>query len=234
MTNMRYVIGLLAFITFMHCDAQIGINYRYQNLNPSLWEEQTKIPNLYNSTHDFGIDYWFRLKNYRVEFSPEVFMTRAKTVEANTNNTFNSIGIATNTNVYIFDFVGDCNCPTFSKDGNLFTKGFYVSVNPTIEFQQNEFQEETVVVQDVSRVVLGIAIGAGVDIGITDLITISPYIRYKYLPSTSWTGDVTSSQLPADPSQKFAMSYPQFGLRLGFRPDYIREQNKFKKRRRRR
>ncbi|GLR16303.1 hypothetical protein GCM10007940_09180 [Portibacter lacus] len=208
---------------------QIGLQFRYSSLNVEEWTDATKEADLFKNNFDFGIDYWLRLKEYRVEFNPELYTSRASTEGNSANYKSEVYGLSTNTNFYIFDFIGDCNCPTFSKDGNFFTKGFFISATPMVEYHTKKAES----VDDgpelkVNNTYFAGAIGAGVDIGLTDLITITPYIRYKLTPNVSWDGLSQFEGMENVEDEKFLLKQLQFGVRLGFRPDYIREQNKYR------
>ncbi len=229
---MKYVFTSIIFFYIISAHAQLGINFRYQNMNPSLWKEQANINNLFASNYELGLDYWLRLKNYRIEFMPELFASRSGTNTQNINYSFQSVGIAANTNFYIFDFIGDCNCPTFSKDGNFFSKGFFLSLAPILEYQQKQLKFDFENNKFDNDLNFAFSIGAGLDIGILDLITISPFVRYKMFPSISWNGFAEAHSLVNQTDKSYNINYLQLGLRLGFRPDYIREQNKFKNKRR--
>lgn len=226
------IAQIVVLSLFLHTvSAQIGLNFRYGDMNPQLWEAQSSTERLFASTYDIGIDYWFRLKNYRVEFMPEIYTSVSKTANESSEYRYTGYGLASNVNIYLFDFEGDCGCPTFSKDGNFITKGFYLSVAPFIQNNNKAEWSEGDTRTKVSSLSYGGSIGAGIDIGIRDLITLSPYIRYKFVPVDSWSG-FQAANSSSIPDENINTSYIQVGLRLGFRPDYVREQNKFKKRRR--
>ena len=217
---------------FFTAKSQFGVNFRYANMNPQHWENQTGIHNMFDQTYDFGVDYWFRLKNYRIEFTPELYYSRSSTTAAPLHLDQSSFGFSGNTNFYIFDIIGDCDCPTFSKDGNFLTKGFFLSAAPIFEYNSKEATHDEDLVELLDNdYLLGFSVGAGVDIGILDLLTITPYIRYKVLPSSKWD-DLQFAQSPMVEDESTVVNYLQFGVRLGFRPDYVREQNKFRRRRR--
>lgn len=56
--------------------AQFGVSARIQNNSNKAWnnnyqEVSDTSQNLLNRSYEFGINYWFRLKNYRLEFLPD-------------------------------------------------------------------------------------------------------------------------------------------------------------------
>jgi hypothetical protein len=73
-------------------------------------------------SNGFGlsVDYWFRLKNYRVEFSPEIGFLKGDhslllTSGDNPSLSWSQLFVLANVNIYPFDIEGDCNCPTLWK-----------------------------------------------------------------------------------------------------------------------
>ena len=61
-----------------------------------------------------------------------------------------------------------------------------------------------------------------------DLLTITPYIRYKFQPMQKWAG-FNEWHGSSNADESFLNSYLQFGLRFGFRPDYVRQQRRFRR-----
>ncbi|MBK8563799.1 MAG: hypothetical protein IPN76_10775 [Saprospiraceae bacterium] len=94
------------------------------------------------------------------------------------------LGLHFNTAIYIFDLASDCNCPTFSKDGNTFGKGFFLEVSPGVSFLSNRFAGEAGLLPYYPKnsVALGGSLGAGLDIGLTDLFDY-PLARFFHYPS---------------------------------------------------
>jgi hypothetical protein len=188
----KTILILIVLIGFCAIsEAQFGINIRY--VNPSLSNEQYSV-NI-KSGYGIGADYWFRLKNKRIEFMPEVGYEKYN-IEDIADTEMSNIYLMLKTNFYLLNFNEDCNCPTFSKEGNTITKGFYLFLAPEIKI----FTSKTSDVKESDTVIGGI-IGAGLDIGISDRLTITPNIGYEL---TSGIDD-------------FEYSTIQFGLRMGFR-----------------
>ena len=227
---MKIIYIVLLSLFTLPLFGQAGISTSYQNVNPKLWKSWTGQQNLFDDSYEFGIDYWFRLKNYRVEFTPQVYHYRWSTETPNyVGYRLRSTGFAANTNLYIFDFIGDCDCPTFSKDGTFISKGFHLSLAPVVEYLSLEnFTDIAGEGTEDKMVVYGIKVGAGLDIGINDLLTLTPFVRYKYMPSVDWEG-LAAINIDENAEYETAnLGFLQFGVRLGLRPDYVREQNKYR------
>lgn len=222
---MKNIIAFLFILATANAFGQIGVSLRYQSMNPIQWEEQSNL-DLFNTGFEVGIDYWTRLKEYRMEFLSEVYWGNTRTSFEDDTYKMNVYGLGITSNIYIFDFFGDCDCPTFSKEGNFFSKGFFLSVTPG-----TEFQFKSAINKDISdsQLVFTGAIGAGVDIGILDLVTLTPYLRYKFIPNVKWNG-FSQAHNGAEEDSGFISNYLQFGVRMGLRPDYVKSQRRFSRR----
>lgn len=236
---MKQTILLLTFFLITNLAfAQFGITGRYHFNKAPDWVPigETDSSNPYQFLGDgwsVGIDYWVRLKNYRVEFLPELNVAQFKS-EPNAkipgvesfSNQFYSFFL--NTNFYLFDFLGDCNCPTFSKQGQLLKKGFFVQLSPGISYLQNKvsINQEAAIFFDKSYAssdwAVNIGAGVGLDIGLSDFVTITPIIGLRYFPVAKWDKLHTYSGILEEQTHIEESSIWQLsaGARLGFRLDY--------------
>lgn len=193
--------GLLFFVLSSTLSAQYGINLGYKTFSAPGWEnsidrissDNGEVQQPLSSGLSFGIDYWFRLKNKRIEFLPELNYSRFAQTWSNNesatgkiSSTFYSLYL--NTNFYIFDLAGDCDCPTFSKDGDIMKKGFFVQVSPGLSLVQNKYDDLVEQEQkSASAFTPSIGIGAGLDIGLSDFLTITPIVSYRYHFGVEWS-----------------------------------------------
>ena len=209
--------------------AQIGLSIAYKNLTASAWEDnisrinstigEQQVP--LDNGWALGVDYWFRLKNTRIEFLPELnystFSQDWSTSEATTGSiSSNFLSFYFNTNFYIFDMAGDCDCPTFSKDGDIMKKGFFIQVSPGLSWLSNEYNNLiNNTKQDDSTIVPSIGVGAGLDIGVSDLLTITPIISYRYHFGAEWTDFHTyfEDQVLLEEDNTTSIAVLSFGLR---------------------
>lgn len=222
---------LLSFcfaFSVLYSFAQIGITAGYTSLEAPEWEFQfqqefgTENQLLANGNR-VGINYWLRLKKIRLEFFPSIEYANygsqignsASTNEINYDARF--IGGFFHTRVYLFDFINDCNCPTFSKQNETFKKGFFLQLSPGYEFFTTEIRTRTGDTRSEnsssdSRLSLGAAIG--LDIGISDFLTLTPMVRASYL------SDVDGDHLMSDEviGDDFSNIYQFFaGINVGLR-----------------
>jgi hypothetical protein len=165
-----------------------------------------------------GVDYWFRLKNTRIEFLPTLSFGRISG-RADSGNDFiaQKIQIASfffNTNFYLFDMAGDCDCPTFSKEGNTLQKGLFFQVSPGVSYFR--YGIETVEgEQTSSEIAFGAGAGAGFDLGVSDFLTLTPFAGLRYYPRVDgWAGDI-----PNVGDTGSSLLQTLLGIRVGLRLD---------------
>lgn len=228
MKKATLVCGLL--LTCASVFAQFGITSRYQINEAKDWKityaDQT-TEKILGDAPAIGVDYWFRLKNYRVEFLPElsfsnynnkfqIFENISREVNINTYNLF------LNTNFYVFDFLGDCDCPTWSKQGSFAQKGFFLQVSPGVSYFQQEVKTERPASFESNALALSLGVGMGLDIGITDLITFTPMVGARYFPKVEWASldQFDDGLLIKIKNPESSISQLYAGARLGFRFDY--------------
>jgi|GEM_PF-191152 len=231
--NMNTLKVLVCFFLFVNVSsAQFGASVRYSQNTAKNWnsiyqtfsEDETK---LFDSGLEFGLNYWFRLKNYRVEFLPEISYASLKSenlvnVRAN-SHALTSYNFNFNVQIYALDFEGDCNCPTWSKDGDLIKKGFYWLLSPGISKHNisSKFLLEDENIEDTSITSFRLGAGLGLDIGINDFLTVSPFAIYNINFGNNWENQTTTydSSLPSE-NNSSSINQLQVGMRVIFRPDY--------------
>ena len=225
---MKSILSLFAacFLT-LSTFAQFGINAGYKSLNAPDWDDQT--PNDFVSDgFKVGLDYWFRLKNYRVEFTPEISYSQFESshdlgVADGQLSTYNLrfIGLHANTNIYVFDFEGDCDCPTWKKDGGIFQKGFFLQVSPGISRVETEFENSFSGDQSQSETIFSLGIGAGLDIGVHPIVTITPLVNFHRYFDLNWENLFNSLSATDNFETENSSSINQWflGLKVGIRLD---------------
>jgi hypothetical protein len=218
---------LILLILFTVCTlsiAQVGLRTNYQSVRYNPWEYLTsnQAPQIAYSGngYSFGVDYWFRLKDQRIEFFPEVNYSRQLALGINEkSHVLQSYALEFNTHFYFMDFFDDCDCPTWSKTNDWFQKGFFISVSPGVQYFQYPEINELI---SFNQIVGSLSLGTGVDIGFSDLITLTPFLKWRHFFVPEWTGlsSVVESNPNIDPSfESRYFNQIQVGLRLGFRFD---------------
>ena len=129
------LVFLWCFICAYSLSAQFSASYSY-NINSTDWQDQYAETHadhdVFLTTHEAGLAYWFKLKQKRVEFHPGVIYGTSSTNDESGANIadWQSFYLSVPIQIYPMDLEGDCNCPTFSKDGGFIKKGFFVFIAP--------------------------------------------------------------------------------------------------------
>jgi hypothetical protein len=224
---MRFLF-VLAFFTLstsvLH--AQFGINASYRFNDATDWQLQRigdtdrNIDILANGPA-FGVDYWFRLKNVRIEFLPELNYAQFTTDEIlDFEASYYSFFL--NTNFYVFDFKGDCDCPTWSKEGPTLEKGLFLQLSPGVSYMEQAVNDDRTLLES-SAFSFSVGAGIGFDIGVSDFFTVTPMVGARYFLPTTWEDlDTLDTEAPGFTVETNESANLQFhaGLRLGFRFDY--------------
>lgn len=212
--------------------SQFGFRVKYNNQALPGWEPKVTLltksdQSVLKSGYEAGVDYWFRLKKRRVEFMPELAYGYGTTT-FNDSQDLSSLDLQQlwanmHIQLYALDLEGDCNCPTFSKQGSGINKGLFFHITPGIGWYQSKAAYtvgDTYSTFNNSGSVFRIGGGIGLDIGFSDLLTVTPQISY-YLTS-EMASRLNGKGAPAEETTASYSKQLQFSLRFGFRPDYGR------------
>ncbi len=236
---LQTIIFFIGLIFIGHsATAQIGIRAKYlkngiDNDQAKLISELGFIDDALSTGYGLGVDYWFRLKTTRIEFLPELGFNYSQTdleaVAGKASIDYNHIYFNLNTRIYPMDFEGDCDCPTFSNQSTLIKKGFYFELSPGVGYYTSHYdtslptvinpEGETITAsEDAISYKIGLAVG--LDIGVSNLLTINPYAMYNY----HFGREYANSVIRLNPNilvdiQGSNMSQVELGLRFAFRFD---------------
>lgn len=220
MKKLLLALGLVFFASQSFC--QLSLVGGYKTFNPDGWNDEF-IALLNHEPYPMagwqvGLNYWFRLRKRRIEFAPELSYARFQMNFETGILEHAAIGFHFNTDFYVFDLAGDCNCPTFSKDGNFFSKGFFVELSPGVTVVSNQVQSTGTIAENTegTDVAFGGAVGAGLDLGFSDLFTITPLVRLHYYPDFDWDYDLNPANMQTDLKQlflglRFRLHFKEFG-----------------------
>lgn len=223
------VCGLFA----ANANAQFGITALYQSSQDDFTSITTPSGGILQNGYEIAADYWFRLPTKRIEFMPTVsFGKYDNVVMVNPNASgfaeplsldYNAteIGFQFKTNFYLFDFGTDCNCPTWGKQGPALHKGFFIQLAPGVShFRVNSTFTELDRTQQSNHTFFNLGIGAGIDFGLSNLVTITPLVSYRYnLNGVAWNAfDAPCDQCDQLPTEG-RISALQAGIRVGIRLD---------------
>lgn len=227
--KIRVGIMLLILLVGGNLAGQLGVNATY-NLNDSPnWQiidlSNNSFTELPGSGVGFGVDYWIPLRGARIELLPELNYARyqATAVDLGTlGSQFFSFFLKAN--LYLLDLQGDCQCPTFSKSGSTLSKGFFLQITPGVTYLDTDIQMFNGSRLLATALLPSIALGGGVDLGISDLLTLTPFGGLRLFPAANWQG--LEESLRFDPSlgnrqvsNVGNLTQIFLGLRLGLRFD---------------
>ncbi len=215
-SNMTHRLLLLGFLLLpVLASSQIGINYKYI-IGKSDFLSANGIS---QDGHQYLVEYNFRLKQKRLEFRPGAGYRYTFGGNLRVGH-FNAYDLDLGVAIYPFDFAGDCHCPTFSKEGKLFKKGFFLEVIPGVslqKFTRTEIEPNSSVpipIED-QQMIWKIGGALGLDIGISDMITITPMVSLVKLGSADYEGLLSDGGA----AKLEDYSYLAPGIRLTYHPD---------------
>ena len=216
--KLNILFAVLGSLFFLNANGQIGISTGYIKFNSEEWingiNENIGEDFSHKSGYQIGIDYRLRIKNVRIEFLPTASYSAFKETINASELKSRLLGFHLNTLVYLFDFEGDCDCPTWSKSGNIFQKGFFVQIAPGINNFDIEVNDENAI-NGGNVNFIDVGVGAGLDIGISEYLTITPSVRYHFSPETEWQLEQVNA-VGENPSYNAFPKQLYAGIRLGF------------------
>jgi len=215
------ILGCFVFLSAGNC--QFGVRTSFTSQQFPNWSNAMYIDEgLLGTGVEAGLNYWFSLKKRRIEFYPELSISRTlgnppiglgKAVL-----TTGMVGIQTQ--VYALDLGSDCDCPTFSKQGPSINKGLFFLFTVAGGKFAGEIEDNRGIEQQVYTAdgwVYRAGLGLGLDVGFSDLVTMTPHLSYLYSSGMGWKGLGREDQLVTDHPRQL-----QAGIRVSFRPDYGR------------
>ncbi len=225
---MKYLLTL-SLVLFLSgaASAQFGLNATYRSNAAPDWqfvhffEEEALLP---ASAIAIGLDYWIPLKAVRIDLLPELNFSRmSNSLDSRANTQFDNtwLSLFLNTNIYFLNLEGDCDCPTFSKSGGLLEKGLFLQLSPGATWMRNQVEAEGQSL-DSDEMAFSIAAGLGLDFGLSDLLTITPFAGLRYYLPARWdslellqeNGGIKETYLKSEES---SIRQIYAGLRVGVR-----------------
>lgn len=229
--SIKSLIIFVLLLSTIVSNGQYGVRLAYdrQNFNPLsdiLQKNNFTNKDVYLSAFEVGANYWFRMKKKRIEFLPELAFKYANEAHTGylTKLQWSSYHLNLPIQIYALDLKDDCNCPTFSKQGSGINKGLFFMVNPGIGYYSNIFQIDNIVdinFDTPSGFLAQIGIGVGLDLGINELLTITPMISYNFSSAIDWDHGIETNTTRG-PTRVYPRIL-QLGIRMGFRPDYYKK-----------
>ena len=217
--TMKKMLLPLALLLSCTVHAQFGGTLGYNFNSHGSGSGEYALDYLNFGSYEAQLHYWFRLPNNRIEFQPTIYYGYAAEAPYERTN-YSEYGAQLEVNVYPFDFFGDCGCPTFGKQGPHLEKGFFVQ--GVVGYAQRELtniEVELNMLADRMNTTMVWGGGVGLDIGITNLLTITPLALIRI--GRSGLDELPTAGLPASLPELIPVkqtSY-QLGLQATFRLD---------------
>lgn len=226
---------LLSAFVFMligcSLSAQYGIRVKYASQSGEVLDFSKTIletqDDIYSNSIELGLDYWLKPFEKRIEFIPELAYSFSNYESDKVALDQSAFSFILNTRAYPMDLGSDCDCPTFSKEGSFVTKGFYFELSPGIMYNTQSLEtsswpmDREAFSSSISDLAFRLGIGAGLDIGISNLLTINPFITYNIISSNNPTPLLGEADPRVDLTNvEGDISQLVFGIRLSFRPNY--------------
>lgn len=203
--------------------AQVGIKTQYSINNFSDWNKwarnNAQIDEFFPSIVEFGIDYRLSLSRVRLEFYPYLSYGQGTTQIRNSDESLklSQYGLGVDMRYYPMDDSDDCNCPTFSKQGDFLQKSFFVLLSLGARKYNLDAALESI--SDDTGIAYQIAVGAGLDFGFSDFFTFTPFAQLAYGDGYNYSSLQSIYDVPND--FKSSVVQTLLGVRLGFRFDYV-------------
>jgi hypothetical protein len=221
---MRLFVFTLILLSSLSAHAQFGVQVstnfnQAQNIFPAgsiAVEEDVD----FSIGTEVALNYWFRLPKQRIEFLPTIYYARSGF--ENSDAHLAEYGAQMKVNVYPFDFLGDCDCPTFGKQGPQLQKGLFLQVSGGYAlYDLNSGLGFDLANQENSQ---GATFGGaiGIDFGLSNLVTLTPVagVRFGTSPYTD-SGFANVSGIITDVERSNLTTF-HAGLLVSFRFDHKR------------
>ncbi len=204
--------------------AQFGLNGRYVINDADNWivEQPDSRENLHllENGYAVGIDYWFRFKDLRIEFLPELNYSSYESTLAplNISTKAQMYGLLFNTNIYFLDMSGDCFCPTFYQEGPTLQKGLHLQISPGLHYFDGTVTTASAAATSTA-LTYSIGAGLGFDLGLSKNLTITPIAGVRYFPKLKWEA-ITEALAPVSSlfiEEESSIWQYSAGVRVGFR-----------------
>jgi len=167
---------------------------------------------------ELAINYWFRLPKQRVEFLPTIRFASSKVEMESTS--LQEYGADLKVNIYPFDFLGDCDCPTFGKQGPQLQKGFFLQVSGGYSFYDLNSSDVIELTNEGNGNGFTYGGALGLDIGLSNLITLTPIVGIRKGASAYREFIYTTATNPEGVEYSPKLTTLHAGLQVSFRLDH--------------
>ena len=201
MNKISYIFILFTFLFIgQTVKAQVGITGSYFTQRIPEWETavvgNASSNRILENGYRVGVDFWMKpLEEWRLELHPEIAISNSNSELVRGSNmeslSLTTVGFNLNANIYFLDLKNDCDCPTFSQQESFFEKGLFLQLSPGLHYLNGSYEIDNSI--DLQKTTTNdwvpkLGIGLGLDIGFTDLVTITPIVKYDRFLNARWDG----------------------------------------------
>ncbi|MEZ4907907.1 MAG: hypothetical protein R2771_09795 [Saprospiraceae bacterium] len=170
----------------------IGVDSKFNEWDKLIDDYANEDYNFFDYEVGGGINYWFRLKEYRVEFTPGFYYLYSKFKYDNPSCSYEyhyqSLGTEFDINLYPFDFMRrtyEKDCPSFNNRGQWFSKSFFFQFSPGLYVSKMDLSGKDIIDYDMAG---KFDFGIGVDMKLSNHILLAPILKYGFLLGQEWKG----------------------------------------------
>lgn len=214
------IIIIFSLFILIEANAQIDLTVQYEKNAYTSWEEIIQVKyGLDNKLLDHGIyaaaGYRIYPFSFRLGFIPELGYSYATGQSGNLTVTdkynITQAVVKLGIQLFPFDLNGDCNCPSFGRQNDFFQKAFYIKVIPGASYQWLNLEGEL----NANNYVFSVGAATGLNIALSELLTIAPEINYQRIFNAKWEG-FSEFQHVEGVTDETAASTLGAGIRLSF------------------
>lgn len=231
MTTMRTLFLASAILLTLSAfgQAQWGLMINYSHNQAQNWQLGDNPDGSFQQRSILGqgfsasADYRLRIPRTRVELLPALgvgYTTSTFTEYPNASIVaplefaVRYAGFNLPVHIYFLDLDGDCDCPTFSRQGPSLRKGLFLMASVGVNYLDMSLKNYPENLDQRSWAG-NLGIGLGLDLGLSKRFTLSPLFRAVYSPSVRWD-KLSSLALTPDFTTSSPLLQFQPGIRLGF------------------
>ncbi|MBK7096280.1 MAG: hypothetical protein IPH57_15000 [Saprospiraceae bacterium] len=191
------LVWFSVFLFINTAKTQVGVDLivsqqKFINWNDVISDYATEEYHFLRFNYGAGINYWFRLKEYRVEFTPGIYYLYSDFKFDNPDCSYiyhsHTAGMEFDANIYPFELRKksyEKDCPSFSTRGEYFPKSFFIQVSPGMSGSYRNITQKYIRKFDLAG---KLDFGFGLDMKLSQRIIIAPIIKYGFTFANDWKG----------------------------------------------
>jgi len=240
-TMIKHFLSFVIVLFFIgQSQAQFSLAFKYETNKAPEWNDAINAQsseenlNILSPSMSLHVGYWLKpIETFRWNVIAELGGSMSNhEIDIENELSWTRVDLTINNHIYFLDLEGDCDCPTFKKQGPALSKGFFINLAPGFAYNKFKYDysgpffpvdpDPQIETLESSSANFKISIGAGLDIGINELITITPFANYTKRLSTEWSPWAYQG-ISSENGLSSSVNQTEFGLRTIWRFDYVRK-----------